>query len=103
MRMIERRIGADAHEFLRTDFDDGDTRVIVEVRNNVVGHIFTFGGGGPSANWIRSVIATHHNDRNLRFLESRAEIRTTVPQVPCKFDTILSSWRSPSFVGAVVS
>src|SRR4051794_3220714 len=40
MRMIERRIGAHAHEFVRADLDYGDAGVIVEVRNHVIGHIF---------------------------------------------------------------
>ena len=38
MGMIERRIGANAHEFLRTDLDDRDAGIIVEVRNRMVGH-----------------------------------------------------------------
>src|ERR1700757_3132297 len=36
--MIERRIGADAHEFLRADLDDGNTGIVVEVRNDIIGH-----------------------------------------------------------------
>src|SRR5215203_6930152 len=38
--MIERRPGADAHEFARADLDHRDAGVIVEVRNNVLGHGF---------------------------------------------------------------
>jgi hypothetical protein len=38
MRVIERRIGADAHEFLRADLDHGDAGIVVEVRNDMVGH-----------------------------------------------------------------
>ena len=38
MRVIERRVGADAHEFLRADFDDGNTGIVVEVRNDIIGH-----------------------------------------------------------------
>ena len=36
--VIERRQGADAHEFLRPDLDDLDPRFIVEVGNDVVRH-----------------------------------------------------------------
>src|SRR4051812_35059916 len=38
VRMIERRIGAHAHELLRADLDDGDTGIVVEVRDDMVGH-----------------------------------------------------------------
>jgi hypothetical protein len=41
--MIERRVGADAHEFLRADLDHRDPGIIVKVRNDVIGHMFTFG------------------------------------------------------------
>jgi hypothetical protein len=32
MRVIERREGADAHEFTRTDFDDRKTHLVLEMR-----------------------------------------------------------------------
>ena len=38
MRMVERGLGADAHELARADFDDGDARIVVEVGNDVLGH-----------------------------------------------------------------
>jgi hypothetical protein len=38
MWMIERRIGAHAHEFLRADLDDGNPGIVVEVRNDIIGH-----------------------------------------------------------------
>jgi hypothetical protein len=38
MRMIEWRIGAHAHEFLRADFDYRDSGVVVEMRDDMVGH-----------------------------------------------------------------
>src|SRR5271167_2059397 len=41
MRMIERRIGADAHEFLRADLDDRNAGIIMEVRNDVIGHLYS--------------------------------------------------------------
>jgi len=45
MRMVERRIGADTHELLRADFDDGNAGIVVEVRNDRIGHrYFTFSG-----------------------------------------------------------
>ena len=39
MRMIERRFGADAHEFVRADLDLHETGVIVKVRNHVIRHV----------------------------------------------------------------
>src|SRR6266404_1383140 len=38
MRVIERRIGAHAHEFLRADLDHRDAGIIVEVRDDMIGH-----------------------------------------------------------------
>src|SRR4051794_28473843 len=38
MRMIERRIGAHAHEFLRTDLDDAHAGIVVKMRNDMIGH-----------------------------------------------------------------
>jgi hypothetical protein len=35
MRMIERRHGADAHEFLGADLDDRDAEIVMEVRNDI--------------------------------------------------------------------
>src|SRR5215470_7168791 len=44
MRMVERRVGADTHEFLRPDLDHRNAGIVVEVRNDVVGHnLFTLG------------------------------------------------------------
>jgi len=36
--MIKRGVGADAHELLRAYFDDGDAGIVMEVRDNVIGH-----------------------------------------------------------------
>ena len=38
MGVIERRIGAHAHEFLRADLDDGDAGIVVKMGNDMVGH-----------------------------------------------------------------
>src|SRR6185312_15017150 len=38
MGMIEWRLGADAHELPCSDLDDGDTNVVMEMRNDVIGH-----------------------------------------------------------------
>ena len=38
VRVIERRLGTDAHEFLGADVDDRNAEVVVEVRNDRVGH-----------------------------------------------------------------
>jgi hypothetical protein len=39
MRMVERRIGAHAHELLRADLDYRDAGVVVKVRDDMVGHL----------------------------------------------------------------
>jgi hypothetical protein len=41
MRVIERRIGAHAHELVRADFDHRNACIVVEVRNNMVGHLYS--------------------------------------------------------------
>ncbi len=59
MRMVERRLGADAHEFACPDLDLHETGVIVKVRNDVIRHDrpicqthLSFGTiAGASANW----------------------------------------------------
>ena len=38
MGMVERRIGADAHELLRTDLNNGNAGIVMEVRNDMVRH-----------------------------------------------------------------
>src|SRR4051812_12347929 len=38
MRVVERRLGADAHEFARADLDHGNAGLVMEMRNDVVGH-----------------------------------------------------------------
>ena len=38
VRVIERRVGADAHEFLRADLDDGNTGIVVKVWDDMIGH-----------------------------------------------------------------
>src|SRR5216684_8267950 len=43
MRMIERRIGAHTHELLRADLDDGNPGIVVEVRNDMIGHCIHLG------------------------------------------------------------
>jgi hypothetical protein len=59
MRMIERRLGADAHEFARPNLDLYETSVIMKVRNHVIRHDqpicqahLSFGTiAGVPANW----------------------------------------------------
>src|SRR5258707_5895635 len=41
MRMVERRVGAHAHELLRADLDYRDAGVVVEVRDDMVGHLIS--------------------------------------------------------------
>src|SRR5262245_18335213 len=38
MRVIERRTRSDTHEFRRPDLDDGHARIILKVRNDMIGH-----------------------------------------------------------------
>jgi hypothetical protein len=38
MWMVEGRVGTDAHELLRADLNDGNTGIVVEVRNDMIGH-----------------------------------------------------------------
>jgi hypothetical protein len=38
MWVIERRLGSDAHEFTRADFDLREAGLVVEMRNHVLGH-----------------------------------------------------------------
>src|SRR5450759_1850844 len=38
MGMIERRVGAHAHELLRADLNDRNAGIVVKVRNDMVGH-----------------------------------------------------------------
>jgi len=59
MRMIERRIGADALEFPDADMDRGRAGIVLEVRDDGVGHCSFLGsldrhnsGGAPS--WVAS-------------------------------------------------
>ncbi len=50
VRMIERRVGTDAHEFLHADFDGSMAGVVLKVRNDVIGHnmlrFWSMGGMG---------------------------------------------------------
>jgi hypothetical protein len=43
MRVIERRIGAHAHELLRTDLNERNAGIIVKVRNDMIGHSIHLG------------------------------------------------------------
>src|ERR1700716_2430515 len=43
MRVIERRIGAHAHEFLRADLNERNAGIIVKVRNDMIGHSIHLG------------------------------------------------------------
>lgn len=38
MRVVEGWACADAHEFRRANLDDGNPRIILEMRNDMVGH-----------------------------------------------------------------
>ena len=40
MRVVEGRVGADAHELLHTDFDDRMASVVLEVGNGTACHDF---------------------------------------------------------------
>src|SRR5215470_6605104 len=68
MRMVERRVGADAHEFLRSDLDHRNAGIVVEVRNDVVGHnLFTSSSNltqTQSKSSSNSNFAAHHTEGN---------------------------------------
>ena len=49
MWVVERWHGADAHEFLGADLDDRYADVIVEMRNDRVGHVLSVLPGGTIA------------------------------------------------------
>ena len=38
VRVIEWRIGSNAHELLRSDLNDRDACIVVKVRNDMIGH-----------------------------------------------------------------
>src|SRR6185437_801035 len=66
--------------------------------------LFTLGRREILTRRIRNDFAPHHTDGRARFLAGREPIWLfSRVNYPYKFDTILSSWRSPSFVGEVVS
>src|SRR5205085_7704611 len=58
MRMIERRVGAHAHEFLRTDLDDRNSGIVMEVRDNIIGHRIHL-----EWRWRRTQSNSHANSR----------------------------------------
>src|SRR5262245_1272344 len=61
VRMVERRVGGDAHEFLRSDLDHRNAGIVVEMRDDMVGHeLFTLGsdGGKPQSQRYGNM---HHN------------------------------------------
>src|ERR1700676_4584217 len=54
MRVIEWRIGAHAHEFLRADLDHRDAEIVVEMGNDMVGHnIYPSDSNGDGAKSTR--------------------------------------------------
>jgi hypothetical protein len=100
MRVIERRIGAHTHEFLRADLDDRDAGIVVEVRNDMVGHSIHL----ELAMKAVAINTTWQVEMPRTILAGIGDSQSPQPLIcSCKFDTILSSQRSPSFVGAVVS
>src|ERR1041385_7825686 len=65
MGMVERGLGADAHEFARADLDHRNARIVVEVGNDMVGH------GSVSFSVQQRGSAPHHSDLPAAFLVSR--------------------------------
>src|SRR5215208_8269107 len=49
VRMVERRVGADAHELLRADLNDRNAGVVMEMRNHMIGH-----NNSPWLQWRRT-------------------------------------------------
>ena len=66
VRMVERRVGAHAHELLRSDLDHRDTGIVMEVWDNVVGHILTLvvTMGRRNQQHAASRNAAHHTGGN---------------------------------------
>src|SRR5260370_18939351 len=50
MRMVERRLGADAHEFARANLDHRDAGIVVEMGDDMIGHRFV-------KLWVREALA----------------------------------------------
>ena len=90
------RPGPDGRERIR----EGDPGVVVKVRNHVIGHLIPLG-----SQWTRDAIDRHCTGKTPRAgpIANGDSPECLRAICSCKFDTILSSWRSPSFVGAVVS
>src|SRR6187455_1928860 len=74
--MIEGRARADAHEFRRSDLDHGNSRIILKMRNDMVGH-FSEPQNLPKIPNLASVATgrfsasssrAHHTDAASRFL-----------------------------------
>src|SRR6476619_721002 len=115
VRMVERRIGAHAHELLRADLDYRDAGVVVEMRDDMVRHSFTWDSSDGRTQSTRRGCSKRRAPywRVQMIPRAPAFLRPMFPKPgflevstlirSCKFDTILSSERSPSFVGAVVS
>jgi hypothetical protein len=65
MGMVERRVGAHAHELLRTDLDHRDAGIVVEVRDDMVGHLVHLRiamTGGCNQCCAAARNAAHHTD-----------------------------------------
>ena len=107
MRMIERRVRADAHELTRPNFDDGHSGIILKVRNNVIGHDShleqsrTFASKGKRTS--RRTKRAHHTVDGEGLLDRPERFEKLKCRPSTEFDTILISRDSPSFVGEVAS
>ena len=64
VRMIERRLGTNAHEFVRADLDHRNTGIVVEMWNDVIRH------APARLQWFGTAFAAaaHHNGPDARFL-----------------------------------
>jgi hypothetical protein len=83
---------------VRTDLDDGNPGIIVEVRNDVIGHTVHLDTMQAQSYATSTVTMPREPYR-------RSELNSIVAPLICsyKFDTILALRKSPSFVGAVES
>jgi hypothetical protein len=83
MRMIEWRQLALAHEFAGADLDDGDTRCVMEVRNDPLGHMLDpHSPGTATPTCIKSGLrrvalarARHHSHLGYQWLAKSALAR----------------------------
>src|SRR3954454_431627 len=94
MRVIERRVGADAHELLRADLDDRDAGIVVKVRNDVIGHLIHLW-----SQWTREAIDKRRTVRTPRTLLAADRDSQSIQgcNLPMQIRHNLGVWEKPFF------